>query len=843
MTTTNEAFGVLDSVQYFLDGNFTALESLETVDELLRDAESTHVLLKDELHTAHEQVELLSKEATTIIESMRRESLKLIDMHSEVVGTSADEEVSAWQFRDDTDVMKLMAKLAEELQTYERLNCAKEYVGVVVQIEQVKAQAGQSPLGNPQGALSACAQAIDILSEHCADPQGSKSSSDSDSSRSEPSSNLQNYVKEVVQQVFDKVEETTASAQMEALKQLGWPGKIDISSSSAVVAFDSSFATLLSLERIMRDSHETLARSGMDLLRGRTFPLPLIHMARSVDIRMRYHFESARETNRADKPEWWLSHILTLLRNVMPFLETHVQWLYSGTGTDGLDTRDFITLLLPVVSRKLAHDRQDYLSSGMTIAKVVKELSNFEHTLQEVYFFDGPSVLSEFLADDVLFAAWVEAERTSAMQSYTETVSKPDAFEPVYQDDMLEADDARPTCLAEKVVLIIDDIADRYSVVPSCMLQLQLLSTAQFPVIIAMVEDIEAEIDEFSRISLAFIRDATSMATASATAPSAKSTLLAQLGRLASWYHTVWYVEEAARDWNNSTVYVNMWAAVCRRARALGSTDDPRDWREDCDNWNAKDKELLDSQTGLNAGDVGSEGADDWLDGGIWERTIDTLGGLKKRVLELISKAVNKDVIGQLRAYRKKSWTAASPNASPTLDTEYSAELAPVLTELSQTLSSLAGMLPHTAYLRITRRLAEELDTFLVDRVACAHLFDILGGRQFAKDTGAFGQVLYGSSIRTAFKATVQRNLLRARECAMVLSCSVDSSLDSGSSSGGMELSLEEWSPAIMQSASDSQEAALMLEKLGIRHLSVKQVQQLVRNRTDFNRDNALGTP
>ncbi|KAJ2843785.1 hypothetical protein J3B02_005165, partial [Coemansia erecta] len=462
--------------------------------------------------------------------------------------------------------------------------------------------------------------------------------------------------------------------------------------------------------------------------------LPLEYMARAVDIRMRYHFETARETNRADKPEWWLSQLLTTLRNIVPFLEAHVQWLYDGTDfSKKLDVRnEFIGLLLPIVQRKLAYDRQEYLRMGMVIPSVVRELADFEHTLQQVYFFEGSSVLSEFLADNAIFDAWVEAERSTAISSYMKTVAEPGAFDPVYQSDVLEPDDPKPTLISEKVVLLIEDIAERYSMVPSCMLQLQLLSTSQFPIVIAMVEDIEAEIDEFSRVSLAFIRSTAGMSSAGAsstaattnaaaattTAASAQSMLVSQLGRLISWYQTAWHVEEAAREWNNSADYVDMWAAVCHRARAIGQGADPRDWREDCDSWSSEDRRLLDEGPGSAAGipnsfdDNGSENEnDEWLDGGIWERSIKTLGDLKQRILELVCKAINKETIDHMRSYRKKrNW-----EITDTLDdgSGLSVELSGVLPELSLSLLSLSRVLPYSAFVRITRSLSDELDLFL----------------------------------------------------------------------------------------------------------------------------------
>ncbi|KAJ2318803.1 hypothetical protein GGI00_006526, partial [Coemansia sp. RSA 2681] len=267
-----------------------------------------------------------------------------------------------------------------------------------------------------------------------------------------------------------------------------------------------------------------------------------------------------------------------------------------------------------------------------------------------------------------------------------------------------------------------------------------------------------------------------------------QSPLVSQLARLASWYQTIWYVEEAASDWNNSATYVDLWAAVCHRAAALKhNTDDPRDWRVSCDEWSEADRLLLDdTEQQVLAGDD-----NDWLDGGIWERSIGTLRELKQRVLDIIGRAISKDVVGQLRAYRKKSnWAVEGIDAGA--DIGVSIELGGLLPELSSVVIALEAMVPSWAFTRLLRQLAAELDTFLIERVAFAHSFSQSGGRQFARDVGAL------------------------------------------TAADDMVLSLDEWGPTVTDPTASDRETELMLKKLGINHLSAKEARLLVGLRVDF---------
>ncbi|KAI9503288.1 TIP-1 family-domain-containing protein [Coemansia spiralis] len=808
-------------VKRFLDGHFTNLESLELVSDLLRDEKRTHALLEQELNTAHESTQAVFTEARGIAKKVNDEALKLVDLHSKVVGSTADESVSAWQFRDGTEIMQLISLLAAKLGTYRKLNQAKEYIDVVVDIEQTKANAAQClSMKDSRGVLDAYSHAVDVLS---------KQFGTGDLARQQY---LLEHIRMVVLDIWKGAESAAASTQNEALVRLGWPGKMDMSMASTIDAFDAGFSMLASLDCINRKNKSILMRSSTNVPANKTSPLPLEHLARAVDIRMRYHFESMRSTNRVDKPEWWLSQVLGMVRNIVPFLESHVQHIYEESQLPELDARnEFLQLVQPIIQRKLTNDRSEYLKSGFVISHIARELANFERTLCEVYFFDGPSILKHFLSDSDIFAAWVEAERANATAAYMETINDPGAFDLVYDDDVLGIDDAKPSRIAEKVVLLVEDVAERYSAVPSCMQRLQLLSTAQFPIIIALVEDVEEEIDEFNRISLAFIRESGIAGSVGSSANPGQSSFITQLSQLASWYQTIWYVEEAARDWNNSVLYVDMWDAVCRRAQVLDGGMDPRDWRDDCDSWDARDRRLLDEASQQEIKNI------DWIDGGIWERTIGTLEKLKQRVLELISKAINKDIVGQLRAFRKKSnWVVDDEKTGSSFDV--SVELSGALPGLAQVISSLANMLPFVAFTRLMRSLSSEIDIFITERVACAHSFNVGGGSQLALDVEAIGRVLTSSAPRADLRRPNQRVLPKANECALILSCSLDgtssSSRSNNNNDNAIPLALNEWGHAIASVSTDSQEAQQVLKKLGISHISVKEARRLIEIRVDF---------
>ncbi|KAJ2080102.1 hypothetical protein H4R24_003307 [Coemansia sp. RSA 988] len=785
-----------DAIRQFLDGHFTTLESLEQVGELVSAEEHTHTQLEEEARVASKNVDELSIKATAAADSVHTSALELIDVHSQIAGSIADSTTSTWEFGDRTVVMDFVGALASDLQTYWKLRYAKEYMDVVLNIELIAERASRALPKDTQGMLSTLSSAVELLSKH------------GGGINQEGAQQLAEHIRQTVRDIWDSAERAAADGLGESLRKMRWPGKVYQSSATALREFDANFSMLARLEHIARESETELRRNEMELLPEGEAALPLVHLARAVDIRMRFHFESARETSRADKSELWLSRIMGMVRNMVPLLEAHVQDLYNKTGLPAADVRnEFINLVLPIVKRKLVRDREEYQHNGLIVAQVARELAGFEQTLRDAYFFDGASVLDQFLNDVGTFAAWVEAERAQAIKSYMEAIAAPNAFEPAFAADVVGTDEPRPSQIAQRVVLLIEDIGERYEVIPSCMQRLQMLATAQFPLMIALVEDLEAELDEFSRVSLAFMRDAVEDTSGLASNS-------AQLQQLATWYHTAWFVEEAACDWNSLELYVAMWAGVCQHAAMRGSGADPRDWREGCDAWDEHDRRALDATPAPDGGD--------WLDGGIWERTIGTLGALRQRILKLIGRAISKDIIRQLRAYRKKaSWATEEENDGSSVSTV----LGVALLELVHLVESLSDLVPYTALVRVLRELAGEIDSFLVDRVACAHSFNVNGGLQFAADVRALDRVI-SSPIEGSPSI-----LPRANESARILCCPASSTAPTA---GDMELTLDEWTPTVLDSMVDEGEALMVLAKLGIRHLALSDVRRLVRARIDF---------
>lgn len=72
--------------------------------------------------------------------------------------------------------------------------------------------------------------------------------------------------------------------------------------------------------------------------------LPIRLMITPLKKRFAFHFSGNRRTNRLDRPEWFLTQILTWLRDHLPFLKKYLQPI-----ADGLDMKINVQVIYNVI--------------------------------------------------------------------------------------------------------------------------------------------------------------------------------------------------------------------------------------------------------------------------------------------------------------------------------------------------------------------------------------------------------------------------------------------------------------------------------------------------------------
>jgi hypothetical protein len=150
-------------------------------------------------------------------------------------------------------------------------------------------------------------------------------------------------------------------------------------------------------------------------------------MMRPLEMRFRYHFDGDKPTNRIDKPEYFLSHIIKLVddyegffsRYLQPILRDHFQGLELASNMLYIDsTSAMINALLPMLRRKIDSALPQIASQPQLLSHFVHELISFDATLREDWCYDGGSggedwkgITSEVLVTKEWFGRWLQVEK------------------------------------------------------------------------------------------------------------------------------------------------------------------------------------------------------------------------------------------------------------------------------------------------------------------------------------------------------------------------------------------------------------------------------------------------
>ncbi|KAN0061147.1 hypothetical protein ACQY0O_006882 [Thecaphora frezii] len=348
------------------------------------------------------------------------------------------------------------------------------------------------------------------------------------------------------------------------------------------------------------------------LLATQVFVEPLL-------LRFRYHFDGTRSTNRLDKPEWYLSHVASLIRSQAAVFLPPVRgvpgsggpiarlcrfYANGGEPEDGvrrayryIDTyAELLHGLLMPLRRKLASSMPSLLEHPSLLAHTVFQALTFDADLGEQF----PASLTVLrnagtakLADDILanqewFTRWLEGEKEFALRRFEDVVNAPDAWAIGASDSIAEDDEhivsalvaseagggaaaddvsSKTTKSARAVIEILESVTERYRPLPSLAQRLSFLAVVQLPILRAYHQRLSKSLDAFESLSSAFARampgeiSAGIGAAAGVSAGSTDSDMvrgLRGLGRLIKAMLSASYICDELERWAETAFFVEM---------------------------------------------------------------------------------------------------------------------------------------------------------------------------------------------------------------------------------------------------------------------------------------------
>ncbi|KAB2575760.1 RAD50-interacting protein 1 [Lasiodiplodia theobromae] len=655
---------------------------------------------------------------------------------------------------------------------------------------------------------------------------------------------LIDHVAKTTQHVRGQLRDAFSKELEAALKKIDWPKRPETTFlGSLQEQWASAVGKLLDLQKPELQTVENSAPSAKGG-KAALVLLPLEVMVQPLEMRFRYHFEGDKPTNRLDKPEYFLSHIIDLLNQFNPFIVDNLQpiLLSHFRGTDlGLNaayidaTSAFITALLPMLRSKIFATLPKVANQPQLLSHLMHEIMSFDTNLKEDWRYDGGNgsdgwkgLAWEVLVTQDWFGRWLQVEKDFALTRYQAIVDNPESGELDY--DSVDAGSTKPTKGAIRVNDLLETITDRYRPLSSFSQKLSFLIDVQISIFDRYHERLHSGLEAYLSLTSSVGRAVQGISREE----QANLQGVAGLDRLCRVFGSADYLERAMRDWSDDVFFLELWDELQDRARRRRSR-------------NLAGPLSVADVAERTSSAVGSDDAD--ATGALFDETAGAYNRLRVRSEAIIADQLAYNVREALRAYRAiNPWTtlsssipsaavsgptAAAPHSTATTIT---AELEPLLAYLTSSLSFLARALARAPLRRIVRAACRAVEQGLWDGILMRHSFSTAGAAQLAADLAAIGEVV----DRWAGEGCAASGLRKVREGVALLGLPVKGrggGGGGGDSSGDEEegvqrvLSLWEVEKRVF---ADNEQAREVLEELGLECLTEAEARSVLEKRVEL---------
>lgn len=383
---------------------------------------------------------------------------------------------------------------------------------------------------------------------------------------------LVHFLESVRKNIWARIRENLSRSLIECAERLGWPSPINYLTFAVENRneFEQAFQNLLILQKIEQEFRPR----HLHVVEGL---YPMQALVQPISNRFKYHFGGDRETNRIDKPEWYLTHILNLVHDHRHFMESVVQALLISGDFTRIDAwAEFTNLLLLIISRKLEETIPTMLPHPSLLAHTIYQTLAFDAALLEAghdFRKSSTNDVDRGTSDIILrnrdwFEAWLCGERKFADNHYIEIITSPDAWILESIEEHLKGHQTRSTNSARRLCRLIEQITERYCVLPEHSQRCRFLLCIQLPLLNRYHDLIVSSLDAFESFSATLVRavpgalamgssgsDEVNMRPVTTTAIRDVS----GIQRLCKAILSAELIQMALRKWDEEPIFVELW--------------------------------------------------------------------------------------------------------------------------------------------------------------------------------------------------------------------------------------------------------------------------------------------
>ncbi|KAH6637459.1 TIP-1 family-domain-containing protein [Boeremia exigua] len=701
----------------FLDDKLQTAGDLDALDELLASITARHGLLKQQLddarrdldgaqHRQHGYHDRLQTTAAAFHSAQHDIDRRLLVM-------------TASETSDDA-----VPRFEAALGTLQRLDVASGYIELLRDVDALSTHA-QAQLQTSSEAALAPYQQLRALHTRLLQLQHEAEGA---------APQLLHHVAQITHALRARILDAFAADLDRVLKKLHWPTPKAIVPPQLREEWETAVVKLLDLQMPELEGNDYANAAGDKKLPPVLFPFEVL--VQPLEMRFRYHFEGAKPTNRLDRPEYFLSHVTTLLDDYSNFVSDYMQPVlfkhFRGTDLalnpvyiDAMSA--FITALLPVLRTKISSLLPKVATQPQLLSHLMHEIMSFDSAIRDTWAYDGGYGLSgwhglswEFLVQGNWFDQWLRVEKEFALGRYQSIVEADDWRDLDYES--VDPKATKPTKGAIRVNDLLETITDRYRPLTSFKHKLAFLIDIQIAIFDQFHERLNDSLEAYLRMTTALGR---AMGGVSREEQD-KLLGIEGLESLCRTYGSADYLEKAMRDWSDDVFFLDIWEELQDRAQHGGSIG-------------TRTVASVAERTSRN---VGASEADASDAGGLFDETASWYARLRERSEQIITETLVSNVRVALKPYRQiNPWATLSTSGGNSKDVSSTAELDPLLSHLSTTLTFLSRVLAPAPLRRIARAVLATINTTLFDTVLRVS-FSTHGAAQLNADLDAIRAVV-----------------------------------------------------------------------------------------------------
>jgi hypothetical protein len=541
---------------------------------------------------------------------------------------------------------------------------------------------------------------------------------------------LINHVQVTVKELRHTIEKAYVDNLEATLRKMNWPKATGVVPMALIEEWTLNVGRLLDLQR-----HDLKLRRQPSGVYDDPIPLlPLQILVRPLEQRFNYHFSGNKPTNRLEKPEYFLSHVLELIRDYSQFVQDNLQPIVLRHFRDSEDLLDFpacidattafITALIPMLKNKLYSVGSEIVSQPSLLSHLVQEVISFDTTLQQSYGY-APNSPDEpwsglayfFLTTCAHFDRWLSAEKDFALQRYRAIVEAPDAGEIDY--DAVAADATKPTKSAIRVNDLLETITERYRHLSSFSQKVKFLIDIQIEIFDMYYRRLNDSLSAYLTATSSLVRTMHSISKDDQEEVQG----VKGLDRLCRILGSADYLERAMRDWSDDLFFLELWMELDYRTKHRDSSGNSSAY-----SW----KEIQDRAT-TAFGQQNSEGK---VDGALFDETSGSYRRLRVRCENTLVETLSSQISQALRPYGSMTTWASIPSSAA--GSSISNELDPALRLIDQYLGFLARANGKLLLRSTTRQICQGIQNYIMNHVLSSRVsFSTAGAAQLTFDMQA----------------------------------------------------------------------------------------------------------